>query len=43
VCDDTPPDRLLDGRMTELCERHGLRPEDLDPDLGALGPPLPRE
>lgn len=34
---------LLDDRMTEVRERHGLRPEDLNPDLGPLGPLLPRE
>ncbi|MGW7049077.1 gas vesicle protein K [Streptomyces avermitilis] len=28
---------LLDDRMTELCERYGLRPEDLNLDLGPLG------
>ncbi|GGX72179.1 hypothetical protein GCM10010358_28190 [Streptomyces minutiscleroticus] len=33
---------LLDDRMTELRERYGLRPEDLNLDLGPLGPLLPR-
>ncbi|MGH4029008.1 gas vesicle protein K [Actinomycetota bacterium Odt1-20B] len=33
---------LLDERMTELRERYGLRPEDLNLDLGPLGPLLPR-
>lgn len=33
---------LPDGRMAELRERYGLRPEDLNPDLGPLGPLLPR-
>ncbi|MET8289764.1 gas vesicle protein K [Streptomyces sp. NPDC048448] len=33
---------LLDQRMTELCEQHGLRPEDLNLDLGPLGTLLPR-
>jgi hypothetical protein len=28
---------LLDERMSELCERHGLRREDLGLDLGPLG------
>ncbi|MFE5141288.1 gas vesicle protein K [Streptomyces fagopyri] len=32
----------LDQRMTELCEQHGLRPEDLNLDLGPLGTLLPR-
>ncbi|MEU1146219.1 gas vesicle protein K [Streptomyces sp. NPDC005863] len=32
---------LLDERMTELCERHGLRREDLNLDLGPLGSLLP--
>lgn len=27
---------LLDQRMTELCEQHGLRPEDLQLDLGGF-------
>ncbi|WP_255951452.1 gas vesicle protein K [Streptomyces odontomachi] len=34
---------LLDERMGELRERYGLRPEDLNLDLGPLGPLLPRE
>ncbi|MEV8592885.1 gas vesicle protein K [Streptomyces sp. NPDC052013] len=34
---------LLEERMTELRERYGLRPEDLNLDLGPLGPLLPRE
>ncbi|MFE0107050.1 gas vesicle protein K [Streptomyces sp. NPDC059009] len=34
---------LLDERMTELRERYGLRPEDLNLDLGPLGPLLPRD
>ncbi|MGQ4373491.1 gas vesicle protein K, partial [Streptomyces violaceoruber] len=33
---------LLDDRMTELRDRYGLRPEDLNLDLGPLGPLLPR-
>jgi len=33
---------LLDDRMTELRERYGLRPEDLNLDLGPLGSLLPR-
>jgi hypothetical protein len=33
---------LLDDRMTELRERYGLRPEDLNLDLGPLGPLLPK-
>lgn len=33
---------LLDQRMTELCEQHGVRPEDLNLDLGPLGTLLPR-
>lgn len=28
---------LLDDRMKELCERYGVRPEDLNLDLGPLG------
>lgn len=28
---------LLDQRMSELCERHGVRREDLGLDLGPLG------
>ncbi|MGW1950923.1 gas vesicle protein K [Streptomyces sp. NPDC001940] len=34
---------LLDQRMTELCEQHGLSPEDLNLDLGPLGTLLPRD
>ncbi|GAB2608975.1 hypothetical protein GCM10027168_47460 [Streptomyces capparidis] len=34
---------LLDERMAELRDRYGLRPEDLNLDLGPLGPLLPRE
>lgn len=34
---------LLDDRMAELRDRYGLRPEDLNLDLGPLGPLLPRE
>ncbi|MEV0522141.1 gas vesicle protein K [Streptomyces sp. NPDC050439] len=34
---------LLDERMTELCERHGLRREDLNLDLGPLGSLLPHD
>ncbi|MFD9220545.1 gas vesicle protein K [Streptomyces sp. NPDC060064] len=33
---------LLEQRMTELCDQHGLRPEDLNLDLGPLGTLLPR-
>jgi hypothetical protein len=33
----------LEERMTELREHFGLRPEDLNLDLGPLGPLLPRE
>ncbi|WP_411577067.1 gas vesicle protein K [Streptomyces sp. SCSIO ZS0520] len=33
----------LDERMTELCEQHGLRLEDLNLDLGPLGSLLPRD
>ncbi|MEU3223331.1 gas vesicle protein K [Streptomyces sp. NPDC006976] len=33
---------LLEQRMTELCEQHGVRPEDLNLDLGPLGTLLPR-
>lgn len=33
---------LLDQRMTELCEQHGVSPEDLNLDLGPLGTLLPR-
>ena len=31
----------LDDCMTDLCERHGLRREDLNLDLGPLGSLLP--
>ncbi|MEU1309268.1 gas vesicle protein K [Streptomyces cinnamoneus] len=31
---------LLDERMRELCAEHGLRIEDLNLDLGPLGPLL---
>ncbi|MGW7086785.1 gas vesicle protein K [Streptomyces sp. NPDC054871] len=34
---------LLDERMTDLCERHGLRREDLNLDLGPLGALLPHD
>ncbi|GGX76401.1 gas vesicle protein K [Streptomyces fructofermentans] len=34
---------MLDQRMTELCEQHGVRPEDLNLDLGPLGTLLPRD
>ncbi|QDQ14572.1 gas vesicle protein K [Streptomyces spectabilis] len=34
---------LLEERMAELRERYGLRPEDLNLDLGPLGTLLPRE
>lgn len=34
---------VLDERMTELRERYGLRPSDLNLDLGPLGPLLPRD
>ncbi|MEU1469328.1 gas vesicle protein K [Streptomyces sp. NPDC005761] len=33
---------MLDQRMQELCEQHGVRPEDLNLDLGPLGSLLPR-
>ena len=33
----------LDRRMTELCDQHGLTMEDLNLDLGPLGPLLPRD
>jgi hypothetical protein len=33
---------LLEERMTELCDRYGLSPSDLNIDLGPLGPLLPR-
>ncbi|MFG2140136.1 gas vesicle protein K [Streptomyces sp. NPDC048650] len=32
----------LEERMTELCDQHGLRLEDLNLDLGPLGSLLPR-
>lgn len=34
---------LLEDRMGLLREKFGLRPEDLNLDLGPLGPLLPRE
>jgi gas vesicle protein GvpK len=34
---------LLDDRMGELRDRFGLRPEDLNLDLGPLGSLLPRD
>ncbi|MGR8008161.1 gas vesicle protein K [Streptomyces hypolithicus] len=34
---------LLDERMSELCDQHGLSPEDLNLDLGPLGTLLPRD
>ncbi|WP_030252532.1 gas vesicle protein K [Streptomyces violens] len=34
---------MLDQRMTELCEQHGIRPEDLNLDLGPLGTLLPND
>ncbi|MGW1185460.1 gas vesicle protein K [Streptomyces drozdowiczii] len=34
---------LLEQRMTELCEQHGVRPEDLNLDLGPLGTLLSRD
>ncbi|AZM56669.1 gas vesicle protein K [Streptomyces sp. WAC 01529] len=34
---------LLEDRMAELRDRYGLRAEDLNLDLGPLGPLLPRE
>ncbi|MBA6438891.1 gas vesicle protein K [Streptomyces sp. GMR22] len=34
---------LLDQRMTELCDQHGLTPDDLNLDLGPLGTLLPRD
>ncbi|WP_030560969.1 gas vesicle protein K [Streptomyces aureocirculatus] len=34
---------LLEDRMKRLRERYGLRPEDLNLDLGPLGPLLPRD
>ncbi|MFJ2092701.1 gas vesicle protein K [Streptomyces sp. NPDC087901] len=33
---------MLDQRMGELCEQHGVRMEDLNLDLGPLGSLLPR-
>lgn len=33
---------LLDQRMAQLCADHGLRPEDLNLDLGPLGTLLPQ-
>ncbi|MFG2143127.1 gas vesicle protein K [Streptomyces sp. NPDC048696] len=33
---------LLDDRMSELRSRFGLRPEELNIDLGPLGPLLPK-
>ncbi|MEU6394012.1 gas vesicle protein K [Streptomyces sp. NPDC046939] len=33
---------LLEDRMEELRERYDLKPEDLNIDLGPLGPLLPR-
>jgi hypothetical protein len=33
---------LLETRMTELCDQHGLTPDDLNLDLGPLGTLLPR-
>ena len=34
---------LLEDRMAQLRERYGLRPEDLNLDLGPLGTLLPRD
>ncbi|AYL40437.1 gas vesicle protein K [Streptomyces fungicidicus] len=34
---------MLERRMAELCDEHGLRPEDLNLDLGPLGTLLPRD
>lgn len=34
---------MLDQRMNELCEQHGLGREDLNLDLGPLGTLLPRD
>ncbi|MEV4680678.1 gas vesicle protein K [Streptomyces kurssanovii] len=34
---------LLDERMAELRDHHGLSPEDLNLDLGPLGTLLPRD
>ncbi|MFG2041817.1 gas vesicle protein K [Dactylosporangium sp. NPDC048998] len=33
----------LEEQMTELCDHFGLTPEDLNIDLGPLGPLFPRE
>ncbi|TXS38426.1 gas vesicle protein K [Streptomyces sp. OR43] len=33
---------MLDQRMAELCDQHGVRMEDLNLDLGPLGSLLPR-
>ncbi|MFJ6123429.1 gas vesicle protein K [Streptomyces sp. NPDC092129] len=33
---------MMEQRMAELCDQHGLRPEDLNLDLGPLGTLLPR-
>ncbi|MFE0475814.1 gas vesicle protein GvpK [Streptomyces sp. NPDC058947] len=40
VANDLAALMLLDERMDELCERHGLRRSDLNLDLGPLGPLL---
>ncbi|MEV4441024.1 gas vesicle protein K [Streptomyces sp. NPDC049577] len=34
---------LLEERMAELCDRHGVDPSDLNLDLGPLGTLLPRD
>ncbi|MER6746528.1 gas vesicle protein K [Streptomyces fungicidicus] len=34
---------MLERRMAELCDEHGLRQEDLNLDLGPLGTLLPRD
>ncbi|MDA2814916.1 gas vesicle protein K [Nocardiopsis sp. RSe5-2] len=34
---------LLEERMDDLCAHYGLEPEDLNLDLGPLGPLLPRD
>ncbi|CAM5623301.1 MULTISPECIES: gas vesicle protein K [Streptomyces] len=34
---------LLERRMGELCERYGIGKDELNLDLGPLGPLLPRE
>ncbi|MEU9205131.1 gas vesicle protein K [Streptomyces sp. NPDC048332] len=34
---------MLEQRMGELCEQHGVRLEDLNLDLGPLGSLLPRD